>query len=355
MKPEIFSSGQQIVIPARDGFPLGATLFPAAGESATGSSASRTGVLIVNSATATPQTFYYALAEYLAARGITVLTYDYRGIGRSRPPGPLSQVEASMRSWAFQDVAAAIDWSEREFPGRQLMALGHSYGGQVLGLLPNAAKLERTVLVASQLGYWGGFSPRHRPRAWFGVSVLIPGLSHLNGYFPGSKVGLGEDLPKGVALEWARWCRSPNYLFDHLSREEKRAYDRFAAPMLAFKFTDDTFASAGSVEALLSFYPAAHGRAQGHRRPKDRALRLLPHPVPRHALAGGLRVAGSACYRAQSGQRVRGRRSATRVKTSWLISVADGSVTAAARSRPRPPRGGPPAARRRTPPARWRG
>jgi predicted alpha/beta hydrolase len=219
--------GHAVTIPARDGFPLAGTLYPATGD----------GVLIVNSATATPQTFYRAFAEYFAERGV--------------------QVRSTMRSWAIDEVAAVLDWAAAQFPGRRLMALGHSFGGQCLGLLPNRHLLERTVLVASQIGYWRAFAPRDRPRAWFGLHVMIPALSHALGYFPGSKVGLGEDLPKGVALEWARWCRSPHYLFDFLSPEERKGYDTFTAPMLAFKFTDDPFASGDTVEQLMAFYRKA--------------------------------------------------------------------------------------------------
>lgn len=241
------SEPRAVIIPAKDGFPLGATVYPASGD----------GVLIVNSATAVLQTFYRPFAEFLAARGVTVVTYDYRGVGRSRPQAPLREVQASMRGWALLEAAAVLDWAAGRFPERRLSALGHSFGGQVLGLLPNGHLLQRSVLVASQLGYWGAFDRRDRPRAWFAMHVMVPGLSHALGYFPGSKVGLGEDLPKGVALEWARWCRSPHYLFDHLLPEERRGYDRFSAAMLAFKFTDDRFASGDSVERLLAFYRGA--------------------------------------------------------------------------------------------------
>lgn len=241
------SPSYSISIPAKDGFPLGATVFPGSGD----------GVLIVNSATAVPQTFYRPFAEFLASHGVTVVTYDYRGIGRSRPAGRLRGVQADMRSWALLEVAAVLDWAAEQFPGHRLMALGHSFGGQVLGLLPNRYRLSRTVLVASQIGYWRAFALRDRPGAWFAMHLLVPGLSHALGYFPGSKVGLGEDLPKGVALEWARWCRSPLYLFDHLTPEERKGYDSFTAPMLAFKFTDDTFASGDSVEQLMGFYRKA--------------------------------------------------------------------------------------------------
>ena len=66
-----------ITLPAMDGYPLGATLFLPRG-------AKRHAVLI-NSATAVPRNIYRGFAGYLARRGYTALTYDYRGTGDSPP------------------------------------------------------------------------------------------------------------------------------------------------------------------------------------------------------------------------------------------------------------------------------
>lgn len=236
---------REFTLPAKDGYPLAATLFAADGPA----------VLVINAATGTPRGYYRAFAQYAAGRGLATVTYDYRGVGGSRPAGGLRGFRATMRGWAELDASAVLDWVLRTFPGRRLLVAGHSFGGQCLGLLPQAERIERALLVASQIGYWRGLAPRDRPPAWFAMHVLIPGLSHLLGYFPSSKVGLGEDLPQGVALEWARWCRSPNYLFDHLTDAEHAAYRRFRAPLLSYKVTDDSFASADAVERLLAFYP----------------------------------------------------------------------------------------------------
>jgi predicted alpha/beta hydrolase len=238
---------QDVTIPARDGVRLLATVFPADGPR----------VLLVNSATATPRAYYRGFAQYFADRGVATVIYDYRGISGSRPPGPLRNVQATMRDWVDLDARAVMDWTLARFPGRKLLVVGHSFGGQVLGLLPRAAEIHRVALVASQLGYWRLFAPKDRRPAWLAMHVILPTLSRVLGYFPGSKLGLGEDLPKGVALEWARWCRSPQYLFDHLEAQEHQGYRAFRAPMLAYKITDDTFASANSVDALLPYYPQA--------------------------------------------------------------------------------------------------
>ena len=114
-------------IEARDGYRLGATLFVP--DAPNGRAAS------VHAATGVPQQYYGRFAAYLAERGFTVLTFDYRGIGRSRP-ATLKGFAARMRDWAELDGAAALDFLEREAGGAKLVAVGHSFGGQAFGLLP---------------------------------------------------------------------------------------------------------------------------------------------------------------------------------------------------------------------------
>ena len=85
-------------IVARDGYALAATVYePERPWRAT----------LLSSATAVPRKIYRAFATFLAENGFAVLTYDYRGIGGSRPKS-LKGFEARMRDWASLDVSAAI-------------------------------------------------------------------------------------------------------------------------------------------------------------------------------------------------------------------------------------------------------
>ena len=47
---------------------------------------------------------------------------------------------------------------------------------------------------------------------WPATHLGLPAVTKLLGYFPGSRLGFGEDLPAGVATQWASWCRRPRYL-----------------------------------------------------------------------------------------------------------------------------------------------
>jgi len=124
-----------ITFPAEDGYVLGATLFLPLG--------AKQHAVLINSATAVPRKIYRKFAGYLARRGCAVLTYDYRGIGDSRQraltgyvkPKSLVGFKASMADWAALDVTAAVKWMRERYHSLPLTYVGHSFGGQALGLL----------------------------------------------------------------------------------------------------------------------------------------------------------------------------------------------------------------------------
>jgi predicted alpha/beta hydrolase len=98
-------------------------------------------------------------------------------------------------------------------------------------------------------------------------------MSRLCGYVPARVFGQGEDLPAGVAREWASWCRHPAYIVGALGAQE--AYARFTAPIRVVAVADDSYAPPAAVEAFLEFYPnaprkridvdpAQHGGPIGH-------------------------------------------------------------------------------------------
>lgn len=76
------------------------------------------------------------------------------------------------------------------------------------------------------------------------------------GYLPGA-LGIGEDLPAGVALEWASWCRTPGYLAGEGFEGRRAGFARLDAPVLAYGFDDDGYAPRAAVDALHAFYVGA--------------------------------------------------------------------------------------------------
>jgi predicted alpha/beta hydrolase len=253
----------ELVIPARDGYPLAATAFGEGG----------TDWLIVNSATAVPRGYYARFARFLAAEGWSVVTYDYRGIGGSRPQR-LRGFRARMRDWAQQDAAGVLDWIDGR--ATRIAAVGHSFGGQALGLLPRPERLAAAIVVGAQSGYWrlwDGWRQMQVAALWH---LLIPGLSAACGFFPARLLGMGENSPAGVAREWADWGRRPGYVTEADGGALAGGYARLCCPLRSYSFSDDTFAPPRAVEALLGLYSSARVERRALT-PGDLGVRTFGH------------------------------------------------------------------------------
>jgi predicted alpha/beta hydrolase len=240
-----------ITFPAADGYLLGASLFLPRG-------AKRNAVLI-NSATAVPRKIYRGFAGYLARRGCAVLTYDYRGTGGSRQkalvgynqPKSLVGFKTSMADWAALDVTAAVAWMRERYRGLPLGYVGHSFGGQALGLLANNTEVSRALLIAAQAGYWKLMASPERYRVYAMLNFVGSPLTRLLGYAPGWS-GLGEDLPKGVFEQWLKWVMSPRYLFDDTTVGALQNFPKYKGAMRALCMSDDPWATLPAVELLCS-------------------------------------------------------------------------------------------------------
>jgi predicted alpha/beta hydrolase len=252
----------QVDISALDGFVLGGTLYEGAGFSK--------GLLLILSGTGILQRFYRKFSLFAASQGFIVLTLDFRGVGRSRPKS-LIGFKAKLRDWGQFDIGGAIEYLHQYRSELPLYALGHSMGGQQLGLAPNHQLVSGAMLVASSTAYWRGFA---RPYAYLAAAiwfVLLPVATTLFGYAPAKRFGQGEDLPKGVAFEFFRWCKHPSYIsafFETGSglKSQQSAIKSFHAdvcfPIRALGFTDDEIATKSTVPQLLSFYKNAPHEVQ---------------------------------------------------------------------------------------------
>ena len=240
-----------IVLPATDGYLLGASLFLPRG-------AKRHAVLI-NSATAVPRKVYRGFAGYLARRGCAVLTYDYRGIGDSRQKSlvgynqmkSLAGFKASMADWAALDMTAAVAWMRERYKAMPLTYVGHSFGGQALGLLANNTEVSRALLIAAQAGYWKLMATPERYRVYAMMNFVGMPLTRVLGYAPGWGV-VGVDLPKGVFEQWTKWVMSPRYLLDDATLPGLDNFAKYKGAMRALCMTDDPWATRPAVELLCS-------------------------------------------------------------------------------------------------------
>ncbi len=235
-----------------------------------GSAGRRT--VVINAATAVPQRFYRRFASALAEAGFTVVTYDYRGIAQSGPDD-LRGFSASARDWALRDLPGAIDWAVDELGSEKVLLVGHSFGGQVAGMYDRPGVVGGMVTMSAQSGHWRYQGGEQKLVVWFHPHLTLPLMSKLMGYMPMKAVGAGEDIPAGVAVEWARWCRHRDYILGDSTLPLDR-YQDFTAPVLAYSFADDKWGTPRSVDVMMRAYPNLERR---HIEPKDAGLAKIGH------------------------------------------------------------------------------
>lgn len=236
----------------------------------------RRGVVVISSATAFPQAFYFKFAQYLAERGYDTLIYDYRGIGFSAPKD-LATETARMSDWGLLDMPAALDAAAERAQGLPVVTFGHSVGGQFLGLLRNHALARVHVQIASSVGWWRWEHFPFKYVAWWFWRVHGPVMLAIKGYIPSGGGWSGLPLPRGVFEEWKRWCLRTNHFGPDL--ETYLAGHCFAdirAPLLNVAFTDDPIATRRAVEGLNAFYPNAR-REQRWYSPADAGSKRVGH------------------------------------------------------------------------------
>jgi len=267
--------GRQLRLRAADGYEIGAVFYAALRPRAPRR------VAVLHGGAGIPALRYRRFATFLAEWGIPVLTYDYRGIGLSRPPA-LRGFQATIEDWAEYDAAAAIAWVRERFPRDEILGLSHSIGCLPLGGAPNAVEQSRIVLVGAHTGYYGDYRPLYRLPMAFAWHGLMPALTRFVGYFPADRLGLGEDLPAGMALEWAERRRPdlrPNGA-EPAGERRLRLLGHCAAlqcPAIAISISDDAFATVDGTKRLLSYFPRLSSPELLLFTPPDAQVRRIGH------------------------------------------------------------------------------
>lgn len=242
---------RDIVITTRDGASLPASIFESQPELKAGRP-----VVLISSATAVPRRFYRHFAQYLADDGaLAVMTYDYRGMDGKMTRREMRRLR--MSDWATKDLPAAVEELQRLYPGAPIAGIGHSFGGQALGLSGAAGRFVRYMTIAAGSGWLG--HTREREKLSRNMNLIGLPVSALLGHLPRS-MGMGEPLPFGAFNQWRKWCNSPNYLMDDESLPERSRFAQVTLPMMLVGFEDDPWATRASVEAMAAWYDHAELR-----------------------------------------------------------------------------------------------
>ena len=232
-------------------------------------------VLIISSATGVKQGFYKKFADFVSANGITVITFDYSGIGLSLKK-PIKQIKSSASDWGKNDLEAVIKFTKENYPNAKITLLGHSIGGQIIGLAKSSSEVQKIILLAAQSGYWKLWKGFDRVKMWANLHILIPSLNNLFGYLPPKRITGMENLPKNVAKQWSGWCRNPNYLFDKVSPQDL-FFKNVSAKAIAISIENDYYAPKNAVDFLTEKYENAEEIKKLHLRPTEYNTNAIGH------------------------------------------------------------------------------
>jgi predicted alpha/beta hydrolase len=191
----------------------------------------------------------------MAERGFTLLAYDYRGIGDSKYeiPAPPAQVALD---WARVDQTTAADYLLARFPHLTPMVIGHSFGGQMLGISPHAATWCAALLVASAHGYWAKWPAPRKYRGWCKSFVLRRVLSLLPAWLQQRVVNDGL-VPPTVTLEMMIYARSMHFIVDRKGGPVRPHNELLRVPLRHITFTDDAVVPPGAEIEVPFVYPNA--------------------------------------------------------------------------------------------------
>ncbi|MGP9689914.1 alpha/beta hydrolase family protein [Psychrobacter sp. AOP22-C1-C5] len=216
-------------------------------------SAVKTAVMMAP-ATGIKRQFYHSFATYLAKQGFGVLTFDNEGIGDSLSTN-LTKCDASLISWGRHDMPAVLDALQDEFVDATYHLIGHSAGGQLIGLMPNHKMIASVFNVACSSGRIKNMSMPYKLKAMGFMDAFIPVTNLTLGYTPSDKIGMGEPLPRGVARQWREWCNGAGYVKTAFGKSiHTHFYDEVDMPALWLGFSDDDIANSKNMDDMIRVY-----------------------------------------------------------------------------------------------------
>jgi predicted alpha/beta hydrolase len=183
------------------------------------------------------------------------MTFDVRGLGASLPPGTsVRSVQGDMLTWAQQDFATAVDTLCKHTGAAQVNVIGHSLGSHHPAIcLPHTqGQIAKLVSVAAGSGYWRDWAPPSRKLAPLLLHVAAPLLTPLFGYFPGKRLGMVGDIPKGMITQWTGWCRHPGFAWGKQPELIRPLMQAARYPISAVSFSDDEAMSVTATEKYLA-------------------------------------------------------------------------------------------------------
>lgn len=211
------------------------------------------GVCIIATATGVAQHLYNDFANWLTEHHYTAVTFDYDGIGQSIDRH-VKYSKSDKLSWAKHDCPTVLNFVKQTYPEQKITWIGHSVGAHMLGFMEDTNAIDKAITVGAGTGTWWYNAKPTKRAVWFLWYFLVPIVVPLMGYFPGDKLKVMCDLPKGVIMQWRRWCLKEDYAIGYEGDWLRERFANTKMPITAFAFSDDDMMSMKNITMLHSFF-----------------------------------------------------------------------------------------------------
>ncbi|RKT82376.1 Predicted alpha/beta hydrolase [Saccharopolyspora antimicrobica] len=208
-------------------------------------------VVVLVPAMGVPARYYRPFVADLHRQGLTVVTFDLRGQGESKPLAARG-VRFGYES-LIDDLNGVLDLIEDVFPRAPRFLLGHSLGGQIalLHTARHRGRVRGVALVASGSVWFRSFPGVYKLRTLVGTQA-VASASTLLGYWPGHRFGFGGRQATGLMRDWARQARTSKYRLHGSATDYEAALREVQVPLLTVSVAGDRLAPQSSVDHLAA-------------------------------------------------------------------------------------------------------
>ncbi len=202
------------------------------------------GIVQFNCGTATHPKVYRHFLQYLTQAGFVCALWHYRGSGPDS--GNLAYCEHWYSDYGCQDIPAVKNYLLERFSHLPLIMMGHSTGGQQIGLMDDLSGIAGCVNIGVSCGYLPHMPLIYRCQGYWYFYAFVPTSIAMRGYVASKALGIMEDLPRNVATQWRDWCAKEDGFFDPSIRgqsvPDKLFYD-VDYPITVYHASDETIST----------------------------------------------------------------------------------------------------------------
>jgi predicted alpha/beta hydrolase len=236
-------------------------------------------VLQFNCGTATKKEFYLPFLEYLSDNNYICCLWDYRGCGDSADT-EMKFCSYTFSDYGLKDIPAVKTYLTNRFPALPFFFFGHSAGGQLIGFVDELQDVSGMVCFAVSTGYLPYMPLGYRIKSYYFFYLFTPISLFFMGYLKAKKIGIMEDLPKNVVLEWRNWCAKKNYFFDssfYGKTVPHGNFKDFTFPIHVFSTLDDTISSPKNIANFWNHIKSEKPITFESMHPKKFGLKSIGH------------------------------------------------------------------------------